>query len=107
MRWVRRSFGYSRGEARGLAGLLGIMLLIMVAPILLRPELPTYLPAADQKGVDELAAQLKEHRTVEQGFAGRYPKREYRKFERRGPRFPAVPQVRLSPFDPNSPSPPT
>lgn len=102
MRWVRRSFGYSRSEARGLAGLLLLMLLIIVAPLLLRPELPTYLPAADQKGLDELAAQLKEHRTVERGFASRYPKREYRKFERRKSRYPAVPQVRLSPFDPNA-----
>ncbi|MDO7848328.1 helix-hairpin-helix domain-containing protein [Hymenobacter sp. M29] len=102
MRWIRRSFGYSRGEARGLAGLLVIMLLTILAPILLRPELPTYLPAADQKGVDELATQLKEHRTVEQGFALRFPKREYRKYERRSPRYPAVPQVRLSPFDPNA-----
>jgi competence protein ComEA len=102
MRWVRRSFGYSRSEARGLAGLLAIMLITIVAPILLRPELPTYLPAADQKGVDELAAQLKEHRTVEQGFASRFPKREYKKFERRGPRYPAVAQVRLAPFDPNA-----
>ncbi|MBJ6110537.1 helix-hairpin-helix domain-containing protein [Hymenobacter sp. BT523] len=102
MRWVRRSFGYSRGEARGLMGLLGLMLLTVVAPILLRPELPVYLPEADQKGVDELAAQLKDHRTVEQGFASRYPRREFRKFERRGPRYPAVPRVRLSPFDPNA-----
>jgi competence ComEA-like helix-hairpin-helix protein len=102
MRWVRRSFGYSRSEARGLAGLLLLMLLIMLAPILLRPELPTYLPATDQKGLDELAAQLKEHRTVERGFASRYPKREYKKWERREPRYPAVPQVKLRPFDPNA-----
>jgi competence protein ComEA len=102
MRWIRRSFGYSRSEARGLAGLLLLMLLTIGAPILLRPELPAYLPAADQKELDKLAAQLKEHRTVERGFASRYPKREYKKFERRGPRYPAVPQVRLSPFDPNA-----
>lgn len=102
MRWVRRSFGYSRSEARGLAGLLLLMLLTIVAPLLLRPELPTYLPAADQKGLDALAAQLKEHRTVERGFASRYPKREYKKFERREPRYPAVSQVRLGPFDPNA-----
>jgi competence protein ComEA len=102
MRWVRRSFGYSRGEAKGLVGLLALMLATIVVPILLRPDLPVYLPAADQKGVDELAAQLKDHRTMEQGFASRYPRREYRKFERNRPRYPAVAQVRLAPFDPNS-----
>ncbi|MBF9221826.1 ComEA family DNA-binding protein [Hymenobacter ruricola] len=101
MRWVRRSFGYSRGEAKGLAGLLALMLLTIVAPVVLRPELPVYLPAADQKGVNEMAAQLKDHRTMEQGFASRYPKREYQKFERRGPRYPVVAQVKLAPFDPN------
>lgn len=101
MRWIRRNLGYSRGEAKGLIGLLALMLGFVIAPILLRPELPVYLPNADQKGLDEMAAQLKDHRTAEQGFASRYPKRDYKKFER-GSHYPAVPQVRLSPFDPNA-----
>jgi competence protein ComEA len=101
MRWVRRYFGYSRGEARGMAGLLALMLAAIIAPILLRPDLPVYLPAADQTGLNELAAQLKDHRTVEQGFASRYPKRTYKKFER-GSRYPQVAQVRLAAFDPNA-----
>ena len=101
MRWVRRYFGYSRGEARGLAGLLLLMLACVVAPVLLRPEAPVYLPAADQKGLDKMAAQLKDHRTAEQGYASRYPKRDYKKFER-GSRYPQVAQVKLTPFDPNA-----
>ncbi len=101
MRWVRRYFGYSRGEAKGMVGLLVLMLAAIVAPILLRPELPRYLPAADQKGLDQLAAQLKDHRTAEQGYATRFPKRDYKKLER-GSRYPAVAQIRLAPFDPNA-----
>ncbi len=102
MRWVRRYFGYSRGEARGMAGLLVLMLGAVVLPVLLRPALPVYLPAADQRGLDELVATLKAHRTTEQGYASRYPKREYKKFERSGARYPKVAQVRLAPFDPNA-----
>ena len=106
-RWLRRYFGYSRGEARGVSGILLLMLAFIVAPLLLRPELPRYLPAADQKGLDELVAQLKEHRTAEQGFASRYPKRDYPKrdypkFGRGSPRYPKVAQVRLAAFDPNT-----
>ena len=102
MRWVRRTLGYSRGEAKGLALLLTLMVSAVVAPLLLRPELPAYLPAADRRGLDELVAQLKEHRTMEQGFASRYPKREYKKFEPRGSRYSAVARVRLASFDPNT-----
>jgi competence protein ComEA len=102
VRWARRYFGYSRGEARGMVGILLLMVGCIVAPILLRPELPKYLPVADQKGLDELAAQLKEHRTTDQSYASRYPKREYKKFERGASRYPQVAQVRLAPFDPNS-----
>ena len=101
-RWLRRYFGYSRGEARGVAGILLLMLAFIVTPLLLRPELPRYLPAADQKGLDELVAQLKEHRTVEQGFASRHPKRDYPRFGRGSPRYPKVAQVRLAAFDPNT-----
>ena len=102
LRWLRRSFGYSRAEARGVAGLLLLMLGFIVAPMLLRPELPVYLAAADQRELDAMVAQLREHRASDQGFASRYPKREYPKFERRGTRFPPVARVRLAPFDPNA-----
>jgi hypothetical protein len=50
MRWVRRYMGYSRSEAKGMAGLLLLMLVAIVAPMLLRPEQPRYLPQADQEG---------------------------------------------------------
>ena len=83
-------------------GILLLMLGCIIAPMLLRPELPQYLPAADQKGLNELATQLKEHRATDQSYASRYPKREYKRFERSGSRYPAVPQVRLAPFDPNA-----
>ena len=101
VRWIRRYFGYSRGEARGMVGVLALMLAAIVAPMLLRPELATYLPAADQKGLDALAAQLKDHRTAEQGYATRYPKRDYQKFDR-SRRYPQVVQVTLRLFDPNA-----
>ena len=102
LHWLRRYFGYSRAEARGTVGVLLFMLAFIIAPLLLRPELPSYLPNKDQRGLDEMTAQLKAHRTAETGFASRYPKREFRKFGRGGSRFPMVPQVRLSPFDPNA-----
>ena len=102
MRWVRRYFGYSRGEARGLVGLLALMLAAIVAPMLLRPELPVYLPAADQRGLDQLVATLKEHRATDQSFATRYPKREYKKFDRSNSRYPTVAQMPLAAFDPNT-----
>ena len=102
MRWVRRYFGYSRGEARGLVGLLALMLAAVVAPMLLRPELPTYLPAADQRGLDQLVATLKEHRTTDQSFATRYPKRDDKKFDHISSRYPTVAQMPLAAFDPNA-----
>ena len=105
LRWVRRYFGYSRGEARGLVGLLVLMLAAIVAPMLLRPELPVYLPEADQQGLNKLVAQLKEHRSTDQGYASKYPARTYKPFDRSRsgrPRYPTVPQVPLAPFDPNA-----
>ncbi|HEX8503988.1 MAG TPA: helix-hairpin-helix domain-containing protein [Hymenobacter sp.] len=101
MRWVRRYFGYSRGEARGMVGILVVMLLAIVAPLVLRPQLTVYLPEADQQGLDQLTASLKDHRTVEQGYASRYPKRTYNKLENSS-RYPKVAQVALAPFDPNA-----
>lgn len=101
MRWLRRYMGYSRGEAKGMVGLLVLMLSAIVAPILLRPQLPLYLPAADQKGLDKLVGQLKDHRTTNPGYASRYPKRAYQQYGRIGPRYAAVAQIQLAPFDPN------
>jgi competence ComEA-like helix-hairpin-helix protein len=100
MRWIRRYMGYSRGEAKGMVGLLALMLAAIIAPIVLRPAAPVYLPEADQKGLNQLAAQLKEHRTAEQGYATRFPKREYER--NGGSRYPKVAQVQLAPFDPNA-----
>jgi competence ComEA-like helix-hairpin-helix protein len=85
-----------------MVGILLLMVGFVVAPILLRPELPSYLPAADQKELNEMAAQLKEHRTTDQSYASRYPKREYKKFEHGTSRYPQVARVRLVPFDPNT-----
>jgi competence ComEA-like helix-hairpin-helix protein len=102
MRWIRRYFGYSRGEARGMAGLLLLMLAAMIAPILLRPELPVYLSAADQKSLNEQVAFLKEHRTLDPSAANRYPRRTNPGYAPRGPRYPTVPRVALAPFDPNA-----
>lgn len=102
LHWLRRSFGYSRAEARGTVGLLLLILLFIVAPLLLRPELPSYLPGKDQQELNAMTAQLKAHRSAETGFASRYPKREFKKYERGGSRFPVVAQVRLAPFDPNA-----
>ena len=101
MRWVRRYFGYSRAEASGMVLLLALMATAAVLPILLRPELPRYLPAQDQAELNQLVAGLKEHRTAEQGFASRYPARPKGTFGNRT-RYPKVPQVRLVPFDPNA-----
>ena len=102
LHWLRRYFGYSRAEARGTVGVLLFLLAFIVAPLLLRPELPSYLPEKDQQGLNEMVANLKSHRTAEAGFASRYPKREFKRFERGGSRFPAVARVRLASFDPNA-----
>ncbi|WP_197076779.1 ComEA family DNA-binding protein [Hymenobacter terrenus] len=78
------------------------MLAASVVPLLLRPELPIYLSAADQQGLDKLVADLKEHRTSDNSYASRYPKREYKKADRGTSRYPVVPRIRLAPFDPNA-----
>ena len=103
MRWLRRYFGYSRGEARGMVGLLLVMLAAIIAPVLLRPQQPVYLPAEDQRGLNELVAQLKDHRVSDPSYAARYPNRPNSRFAPAGgARYPAVAQVRLAPFDPNA-----
>lgn len=102
-RWLRRYFGFSRAETRGFVLLLLGALAAAVLPVLLRPTDPTYLPAADQRQLDawgqDLTARLDSGRAASaRAYADRYPARG-----RAGAsRYPAVPQVRLSPFDPNA-----
>ena len=79
-------------------------LLVAVLPPLLRPADPVYLPAADQRQLDQWAASLAERldsseRTAREERAARYPAR---RTAGSGPRYAAVPQVRLAPFDPNA-----
>ena len=93
LRKTRRYFGFSRRETAGFVVLLLLLLLWLALPWLLRPALPAYDPAADQRQLDQLAAELAAHR---QPDAARYPRRAY------APRFAPVPQVALAPFDPNS-----
>lgn len=103
-RWLRRYFGFSRAETRGFVLLLLLALAAAVVPPLLRPTDPEYLPAADQRQLDawtrDLAARLDSSRAAhDRAYAARYPAR------RPGggtSRYPAVPQVRLAPFDPNA-----
>ena len=102
-RWVRRYFGFSRAETRGFVLLLLGALAIAVLPILLRPDDPEYLPAADQHQLDtwssDLAARLDSGRAASaRAYAGRYPARGHAGASR----YPTVPQVRLAPFDPNA-----
>jgi len=100
LHWIRRRLGYSRSEARGLLVLLALSLGVLLAPLLLKPDLPRYLPAADQQGLNALVASLKEHRSADRApYPSRYPRREY---ARPGSRYPQVARVPLAPFDPNS-----
>jgi competence protein ComEA len=102
-RWVRRYFGFSRAETRGFVLLLLGALAVAVLPILLRPTDPEYLPTADQRQLDawgqDLAARLDSGRAASaRAYADRYPARD----RASASRYPAVPQVRLAPFDPNT-----
>lgn len=98
-RLVRRYFGFSRRETSGLVVLLALLGLLLALPALLRPALPTYDPAPDQRRLDAWAAELAARRTVrpdfENRYSSRYPRRRYAARER-------VPQVPLAPFDPNT-----
>ncbi|WP_151086217.1 ComEA family DNA-binding protein [Hymenobacter baengnokdamensis] len=96
---MRRYFGFSRAETRGFVLLLLGALAVAVLPVLLRPTAPIYLPAADQRQLDEwgraLATRLDSGRAASaRTYAARYPARSAR--------YPAVPQVALAPFDPNA-----
>ncbi len=102
-RWLRRYFGFSRAETSGFVLLLVAALAIAGLPLLLRPADPVYLPAADQRQLDawgqDLSTRLDSGRaTSARAFAGRYPARS----RAGGSRYPAVPRVRLAPFDPNA-----
>ena len=102
-RWLRRYFGFSRGETQGFIVLLLVMLGAAVAPRLLRPEALRYDPTADRQQLDQLVAQLRANRTPG-NWAMRYPPREGRVsggYGGRSRRFPAVAPVKLAPFDPN------
>ena len=95
-RWLRRYFGFSRGETQGFIVLLLLMLGAAVAPILMRPDVPVYDASADQQELDNMVTQLRANRAPG-NYAARYPRRE----ANAGSRYPAVPQVKLSAFDPN------
>jgi competence protein ComEA len=102
-RWVRRYFGFSRAETRGFVLLLLVALAAAVLPILWRPRAPEYLPATDQQQLDtwsqDLTARLDSSRAAhDRAYAARYPARR----PAGASRYPAIPQVRLAPFDPNS-----
>lgn len=102
-RWLRRYFGFSRGETRGFVLLLLLLLGAAALPRLLRPDVPAYDPAADQQELDRLVAQLRAGRApAGAGFGRREGGREGGAggYGGRG-RFPLVAQVPLAPFDPN------
>ncbi|GGE96064.1 ComEA family DNA-binding protein [Hymenobacter cavernae] len=90
---IRRYFGFSRRETSGFVVLVLLLLLWLFLPALLRPALPQYDPAADQRQLDKLAAELAAQRQPR--TFSRYPRRRY------AARVP-VAQVALAPFDPNT-----
>lgn len=103
-RWLRRYFGFSRGETQGFIVLLLVMLGAAALPGVLRPAAPVYDPAGDARELDKMVAQLRANRAPGQEFAARYPARPggaAGSYGGRGSRFAVVPQVRLAPFDPN------
>jgi competence protein ComEA len=101
-RWLRRHFGFSRAETQGLVLLLLLMLGVAVAPVLLRPTDPVYLPATDQQQLDSWAADLSA-RLARTDSAERQRYAERRSYgPGRTSRYPQVAQIKLSPFDPNA-----
>ncbi|WP_160328240.1 ComEA family DNA-binding protein [Solirubrum puertoriconensis] len=91
-RFVRRHFGFSRAETNGFALLLLLMLGLLAAPVLLRPALPYYDPAADRQQLEQLAAELAAARPAN-APRHNYPAR---------PGYARVPRIALSPFNPNT-----
>ena len=103
-RWLRRYFGFSRSETQGFILLLLLMLGAAALPGLLRPAAPIYDPAGDARQLDQMVARLRANRAPGQEFVSRYPARSggaAGSYGGRGSRFPVVPQVRLTSFDPN------
>jgi DNA uptake protein ComE-like DNA-binding protein len=97
LRWLRHYLGYSRAEMRGMVVILLLMLGMLFVPMLVKPQLVSYLPAADQQGLDKLVATLHEHRVSNAAFAARYPRRGTPPAP-----YPAGARVALAPFDPNA-----
>ncbi|WP_083937720.1 ComEA family DNA-binding protein [Hymenobacter aerophilus] len=97
-RAVRRYFGFSRRETSGLLVLLALLVLLLALPPLLRPALPAYDPAPDQRRLDAWAAELAARRVARPAYGNRYASR----YPRRYPVRERVPQVPLAPFDPNT-----
>ncbi|MBX0291028.1 helix-hairpin-helix domain-containing protein [Hymenobacter sp. HSC-4F20] len=89
-RTLRRYFGFSRRETSGFVVLVGLLLLWLVLPSLLRPALPSYDPAPDQRRLNAWATELAARRTARPAFTSRYPHRGA-----------PVAQVPLAPFNPN------
>ncbi|WP_426493032.1 ComEA family DNA-binding protein [Hymenobacter sp. 102] len=94
-RGMRRYFGFSRRETSGFVLLLLLVVAWLWLPTLLRPALPQYNPAADQRQLSQWAAELAARRTTRPRFTSRYPKRTYAA-------RPRVVQVALAPFNPNA-----
>lgn len=91
-RVIRRHFGFSRGETNGFAVLLLLLLSFLAAPLLLRPALPRYNPAADRQQLDQVAAELTAARPAATSRRS-YPKRAG---------YARVARIPLRPFDPNA-----
>jgi DNA uptake protein ComE-like DNA-binding protein len=94
-RFVRRHFGFSRSETNGFAVLLLVLLALLAAPVLLRPALPRYNPAADRQQLEAVAAELTAARPAET------TRPRYAKSNRR-PAYARVARIPLTPFDPNT-----
>ncbi|WP_114778367.1 ComEA family DNA-binding protein [Botryobacter ruber] len=86
--WIRRYFGFSQTEVNGFIALIGVMVLLAVAPLLFdtfyKPAIQTD-QARDQQLLDSLVAQLEARQPVKS----------------KQPQFKA-PSVPLRPFDPNT-----
>ncbi|MGI4875312.1 MAG: ComEA family DNA-binding protein [Janthinobacterium lividum] len=104
-RWLRRYFSFSRAENHGFVGLLAVTLAAAWLPALLRPADPVYLPAADQHQLNQWATGLTERLDSVQETRYRSPGSRYPARPAAGkvaPHYASVPQVKLTPFDPNA-----
>ncbi|RZK15125.1 MAG: hypothetical protein EOO56_23520, partial [Hymenobacter sp.] len=101
-RWLRRRFGFSRVEARGFVLLLLLLLGVAALPPLLRPADPAYLPAADQRQLNEWAKDLASRLAYTDSAERRRYSGPRSYGGERTSRYPRVAQVKLTPFDPNA-----